>query len=31
VADTPEQFAAMLRVDVAKWAKVIKEHGIKPD
>jgi tripartite-type tricarboxylate transporter receptor subunit TctC len=31
VADTPEQFAAMLRADVAKWAKVIKEHNIKPD
>lgn len=31
VADTPEQFAQMLRLDVAKWAKVIKDHGIKPD
>lgn len=31
VADTPEQFTAMLRADVAKWAKVVKEHGIKPD
>ena len=31
VANTPEQFAEALRVDVAKWAKVIKEHGIKAD
>ena len=31
VADTPEQFAAMLREDVAKWSKIIKEHNIKPD
>ena len=31
VANTPEQFAEALRLDVAKWAKVIKEHGIKAD
>ena len=31
VANTPEQFAEFLRLDVAKWAKVIKEHGIKAD
>lgn len=31
VANTPEQFAQALRADVEKWAKVIKEHGIKPD
>ncbi len=31
VANTPEQFAESNRLDVAKWAKVIKEHGIKPD
>ncbi len=31
VANTPEQFVEMLRLDVAKWAKVIKEHGIKAD
>lgn len=31
VADTPEQFAQMLRLDVAKWARVVKEHGIKAD
>ena len=31
VANTPEQFAEANRQDVEKWAKVIKEHGIKPD
>ena len=31
VANTPEQFAEALRIDVAKWSKVIKEHGIKAD
>jgi tripartite-type tricarboxylate transporter receptor subunit TctC len=31
VADTPEQFAEMLRQDVAKWSKIIKDHNIKPD
>lgn len=31
VANTPEQFAEYLRQDVAKWAKVVKEHGIKAD
>lgn len=31
VANTPEQFAEYLRNDVAKWAKVVKEHGIKAD
>ncbi len=29
--DTPEQFGAFLRADVAKWAKVIKEGNIRPD
>jgi tripartite-type tricarboxylate transporter receptor subunit TctC len=31
VANTPEQFVQALRRDVDKWAKVIREHGIKPD
>lgn len=30
-ADTPEQFAAHIRADVPKWAKVIKAAGIKPN
>ena len=29
--DTPEQFAAHIRADVPKWAKVVKEAGIKAD
>ena len=28
---TPAQFAAFLRDDIAKWAKVIKESGARPD
>jgi tripartite-type tricarboxylate transporter receptor subunit TctC len=27
--DTPEQFAAYIKADVVKWAKVVKETGIK--
>jgi tripartite-type tricarboxylate transporter receptor subunit TctC len=27
--DNPEQFAAYIKADVAKWAKVVKETGIK--
>jgi tripartite-type tricarboxylate transporter receptor subunit TctC len=26
---TPEDFGALIRTDVAKWAKVVKEGGIK--
>lgn len=29
-SDTPEQFAAHIKADVPKWAKVIKAAGIKP-
>ena len=28
---TPEQFGAFLRSEIKKWAKVVKEAGIKPD
>ena len=31
VGSTPEQFAAVLRADVKKWEKVIRETGIKLD
>jgi tripartite-type tricarboxylate transporter receptor subunit TctC len=30
-ADTPEAFAAVIRVELAKWATVVKEAGIKPE
>ena len=29
-ADTPEEFAAFVRSESAKWAKVIRDAGIKP-
>jgi tripartite-type tricarboxylate transporter receptor subunit TctC len=29
-ADTPEQFAAFIRAEVAKWGKVGRAAGIKP-
>ena len=28
---TPEEFGALVRSDIAKWAKVIREAGIKPE
>jgi tripartite-type tricarboxylate transporter receptor subunit TctC len=30
-ATTPEEFTKVVRRDVAKWAKVIKASGVKPD
>jgi tripartite-type tricarboxylate transporter receptor subunit TctC len=30
-ASSPAQFATVIRKDVAKWAKVIKESGVHPD
>jgi len=30
-ADTPEEFAAFIRAESAKWGKVIKDANIKPD
>jgi tripartite-type tricarboxylate transporter receptor subunit TctC len=29
--DTPEEFGAFVRAETAKWGKVIREAGIKPD
>ncbi|MBI3042019.1 MAG: tripartite tricarboxylate transporter substrate binding protein [Betaproteobacteria bacterium] len=29
IGNTPEQFAAIIRADIAKWAKVIKAAGIR--
>ena len=31
VGNSPAEFAAAIKSDLAKWAKVIKEAGIKPD
>ncbi len=29
--NTPEQFAAIIRADIAKWGRVVREAGIQPD
>ena len=31
LAGTPEQFAAVIRDDMAKWEKVVRAAGIKPE
>jgi tripartite-type tricarboxylate transporter receptor subunit TctC len=31
IGSTPAQFAAFLKQDVAKWARVVKAAGIKVD
>jgi tripartite-type tricarboxylate transporter receptor subunit TctC len=31
VASTPEQFGAIVRADMAKWARVIREAGIQQE
>jgi tripartite-type tricarboxylate transporter receptor subunit TctC len=31
IGNTPEQFAAALKAETAKWAKVVKATGIKPE
>ena len=31
VGDTPEEFAAFVRTESAKWSKVIREANIKPE
>ena len=30
-ADTPDQFAAVIRAELAKWAPIVKEAGLKPE
>ncbi len=30
-SDTPEEFAAIVRADVDKWARIVKQTGAKPD
>jgi len=31
VGGTPDEFAAVIRADLKKWGKVVKDMGIKPD
>jgi tripartite-type tricarboxylate transporter receptor subunit TctC len=31
VGNTPEQFGARIRAELAKWTKIVKESGIKPE
>ena len=31
VGSTSEQFSALIKIELVKWARVIKESGIKPD
>jgi tripartite-type tricarboxylate transporter receptor subunit TctC len=31
IGNTPEEFAAVIRTEMAKWAKVVKEAGIKAE
>jgi tripartite-type tricarboxylate transporter receptor subunit TctC len=28
---SPEEFAALIRAEMTKWAKVVKDAGIKPE
>jgi tripartite-type tricarboxylate transporter receptor subunit TctC len=29
--ETPDQFAAVIRAEVAKWEPIVKQSGIKPE
>ena len=31
VGNSPDEFAALIKSEIPKWAKLIKESGIKPD
>jgi tripartite-type tricarboxylate transporter receptor subunit TctC len=31
VSDAPEQFAALVRADIAKWGEVVRKSGAKAD
>jgi tripartite-type tricarboxylate transporter receptor subunit TctC len=30
-ADTPDQFAAVIRAELAKWAPIVRDAGLRPD
>jgi len=30
IANSPAEFAAVIRADVQRWTKVIRESGLKP-
>jgi tripartite-type tricarboxylate transporter receptor subunit TctC len=30
-ADTPDQFTALIKAELGKWAKVVRETGVKPE
>jgi tripartite-type tricarboxylate transporter receptor subunit TctC len=31
IGNSPDEFAAVIKTEIPKWAKVIKDSGIKPD
>jgi tripartite-type tricarboxylate transporter receptor subunit TctC len=31
ISSTPEDFAAYIRKDLAKWTRVVKEIGLQPE
>jgi tripartite-type tricarboxylate transporter receptor subunit TctC len=31
VGNTPEQFGARIRSEIAKWTKIVQETGTKPE
>jgi tripartite-type tricarboxylate transporter receptor subunit TctC len=31
IGTSPDEFAAVIKSEIPRWAKVIKESGIKPD
>ena len=31
IGNSPDEFASVIKSEIPKWAKVIKESGIKPD
>jgi tripartite-type tricarboxylate transporter receptor subunit TctC len=31
IADTPDQFAAVIRAEIAKWAPIVKQAGLRAE